>query len=335
MSETQNIPYNTLLDVLGKMLSTRVLRAGYEARPMKGGTLGDVRLVTGTAEAADGRLLPYRVVYKTQRKWARPCDAGSWRREYDLYTAMPDTAFEGPLRRPKCYAAQQGDDEIQLWLEYIDGISGADLTVDMLEQAALALGRLQGRLYAQRPPWLMEIANLSGEGFLRDVYERYRTWPVARDYIRAADCEIPAHLRGMITAIDDDAGAVFARIGRLPVVLCHRDFWHENIFYRDDEIVLIDWDTAGWGYLGEDMASLIADELDARHMAASYARCVPAYYKGFGEYAQAPDLAESCVYELILVMFGYRLVDWYMHARTSEGKDVCLGVLQRIYEMGR
>lgn len=335
MIETQNIPYDTLLAVLGEMLGTQVLRAHFEARQMKGGTCGDVRLVTGTAETADGRSLPYRVVYKTQKQWTRPCDAKSWRREYDLYSAMPDTAFAGGLRWPRCYAAQDGEDEIQLWLEYIDGVSGADLTVDMFEQAALALGRFQGRLYAQRPSWLTELANLSGEGFLRDVYERYRTWPVVRDYIRAADCDIPAHLREMIIAIDDDADAVFARIGRLPVVLCHRDFWQENIFFCDGEIVLIDWDTAGWGHLGEDMASLIADEVDARHMLACYQRCVPAYYKGFGEYAQAPDLAESCVYELILVMFGYRLVDWYLHAKTPEDKATYLGVLQQIYEMGQ
>ena len=44
----------------------------------------------------------------------------------------------------------------------------------------------------------------------------------------------------------------------------------------------MDWDTAGWGYLGEDMASLIADEADIEHMVEYYRRCIPAYYKALG-----------------------------------------------------
>jgi len=47
------------------------------------------------------------------------------------------------------------------------------------------------------------------------------------------------------------------RIERLPVVLCHRDFWVANIFYKDQKILLLDWDTTGWGYMGEDIASWI------------------------------------------------------------------------------
>lgn len=63
-----------------------------------------------------------------------------------------------------------------------------------------------------------------------------------------------------------------------------------NLIYADGKIALIDWDTSGWGYLGEDLASLIADEADVHSMVDYYKRCVPAYYQGFSEYADAPLL---------------------------------------------
>ncbi len=48
--------------------------------------------------------------------------------------------------------------------------------------------------------------------------------------------------------------------------LISSDFWVTNLIYADGTLALIDWDTSGWGYLGEDLASLIADEADIDHM---------------------------------------------------------------------
>ena len=72
------------------------------------------------------------------------------------------------------------------------------------------------------------------------------------DYIREGSCEIPSHLRNMIIYIDENIDEIFTRIEKLPVVFCHRDFWITNIFYMGGVITLIDWDTSGWGYMGED-----------------------------------------------------------------------------------
>jgi len=52
----------------------------------------------------------------------------------------------------------------------------------------------------------------------------------------------------------------------LPIVLCHRDFWIENIFLSQGKLRLIDWDCVGWGFAGEDIASLIADDKDVEYM---------------------------------------------------------------------
>ena len=173
--------------------------------------------------------------------------------------------------------------ETQLWMEYIDGVSGDDLTVDMFERAALEIGRFQGKLYAEKPAFLHELVNLSKAEDLKNYYLNCLSWKEIYDYIRDDDCEIPKNLREMLIDIDNNADDVWHRIEKLPIVLCHRDFWTTNIFYHDGKIRLIDWDTTGWGYMGEDIKQLISDETHPCHMVEYYRKCVPAYYKGFSE----------------------------------------------------
>lgn len=236
--------------------------------------------------------MSYRIVLKIQKQWTRYNDPGSWRREYDLYASDLGETFSNALRWPTCYYAEMNteEDEFHLWLEYIDGVSGLELTGDMYEQAALELGRFQGKLYAKQPAVLQSLTNLSHANLMKNTYLHYRSWPVVHDYIRSEDCEFPQHVRQMLIDIDEHAEEIFDRIEKLPLVLCHRDFWVTNLIYTDGKIALIDWDTSGWGYLGEDLASLIADEADVNYMVDYYKRCVPAYYQGFSEYADAPLL---------------------------------------------
>ncbi len=348
-----------LIQALCKMLGKSIINADYKSKQLHGGTVGEVRLVSGIAETADGEKLPYKVVLKIQKKWERHRDPGSWRREYDLYKSDFGTLFTDSLRWPECYHAEMNEEETetQLWLEYIEGVSGLDLTADMYERAALELGRFQGRLYAEQPVALRNLTNLSDVEFSKNSYLHYRSWEKVYDYIRSSDCEIPKHLCQMLIDIDDNSDAVWERIEKLPVVMCHRDFWVTNIFYKGDKILLIDWDTTGWGYLGEDIASLIADEADVPNMVEYYKRCVSAYYKGFSEYVDTSNITDnwlvgaesrnkticafqnaparhaSSVYELILVMFGYRLVEWYLNADSLEVKALQIDTLQKIYEM--
>jgi len=331
-----SINHETLTRALNKMLGAKIIGADYQTRQLHGGTLGDVRLVTGMARTADHKELPYSVVLKTQKKWERYGDPHSWRREYDLYTSELGATFSGSFRWPDCYLAEinEEENETQLWMEYIDGVSGRVLTVEMLEQAALELGRWQGRLYAEQPIFLQKLTNLGRTEDLRNYYLRYRSWNVVYDYIRSDYCEIPKHLCEMLIDVDDNSDEIWRRIEKLPIVLCHRDFWIANILYSDGKIILIDWDTTGWGYLGEDIKSLVADEADLDHMVECYQKCVPAYYKGFSEYADVSHIANHCVHEMILVNFGYRLVENYINAASPDEKTLQLNVLQKIYEMG-
>lgn len=319
--------------VLSKMLDKTIIRADYQLKKLQGGTVGDVRLVTGMVETSDGENLPYKMVWKTQKKFERYGDPDSWRREYDLYASDFNKVFFDSFRCPECYHAEINGDEIQLWMEYIDGVSGLNLTSEMYERIAEELGRFQGKLYTERPNIVQNLSNFSEVEFTKNYYLRYRSWNVLYDYIRSDDCEIPKHLCKMLIDVDNNADEIFSRIKKLPIVLCHRDFWVENIFYSDSKIVLIDWDTAGWGYMGEDIASLITDEADVCHMIEYHQKCIPAYYRGFSEYADVSLISDHCIYELILVMFGYRLVEWYKFAESPEDKSMHLNTLQKIYEM--
>lgn len=336
-----------------------------KTKSLKGGTLGDVRLVSGMAKTAGGRKLPYRFVLKTQKKWERPGDPDSWRREYDLYTSKFGAVFTEAFRWPKCYHAEIDGDRMHLWMEYIEGASGGKLTIEMLERAALEWGRFQGRLCNQ-PEALKGITCLSDAGFPEREFNQWHTQSFTYDFLiskkcslpgflkqmlrdgkiqlvdgksfeygllRSEACDLPEHLRQMLIGIDDNQEAIFGQIKRLPVVLCHRDFWTENIFFVNGSIVSIDWDGAGWGCLGEDIASLVADADDCRHFEAYCRRLIPAYYQGISEHLDISAIGNFCVKEMILIKFGYRLLQKYMFTQSPGKRNQAMCMLQKIYEM--
>lgn len=327
----------TLTKVLSKMLGVKIINADFQAAQMHGGTVGDIRLVAGTAETIDGDKLPYKVVLKVQKKWERQGDPGSWRREYDLYMSDLSGIFSDSdsFRWAKyCHAEMNSDEtETQIWIEYIDGVSGYELTVEMLEQASLELGRFQGRLYKEKPRLLQNISCFTQIEQVKDYYTTYRTQSKEYDYICAQDCEIPGHLRQMLIDIDDETEAIYDNIDNIPVVLCHRDFWVENIICSDGKIILLDWDCTGWGYVCEDIIQLITDEVDTKYLEEYYRRFIPAYLRGFSEYADISRINSLYIWKLFVIKFGYAMAHWHMSAKSPDEKAQSVEILQRIYEM--
>ena len=298
---------------------------GYQITKMNQGSVGQVELITGTCKNK-----PFKAVIKTQKKWERPGDPNSWRREYDLYTSDLGEIFTENFRWPKCYHAEINHNETKLWLEYIEGVSDSDLTVEMYEKIAEGLGRFHGKLYVEKPALLIE--NLSDADGMKNFYHYNRS--KKQNYIRQTDCKVPSHLRKMIIVMDEKSDKTWAEIEKMPLVLRHGDFFPPNIFYANDNIVLIDWDSAGWGYLGEDIVNLLADTYDVDHMVENYHRCVPAYLKGFSEFFDG--IENPYIYERVIMHFGYRLIDeftWRNEAKTPDEQRLDLDVLQKIYEM--
>lgn len=305
------------VEILSKMLGATVSSANYETTQLQGGTVGNVRLISGNAVTQNGEI-PFKVVQKVQKKWERWGDTSSWRREYDLYTSDLAETFTGKLRWPTCYHAEMhSNEETHLWLEYVEGVSGKNLTTEMLEKAAYELGRYQacGATFTAE--------NL---GSLNAVEEYYRHWKeknVEYAYVRDENCPIPKHLRDMIIDIDNRADEIFAKIRKLPEVLCHRDFWLENIIFTDGKIILIDWDTTGYGYLCEDITQLITDETNPALWQEYAGRLIPAYIKGLGH-----NVEVTIIYEMILVRCGYLFVFHLMQDESPQYDN-----LQALYDV--
>lgn len=362
---TNIIKSDKLNDILSKMLDRPINNASYQVKQLQGGTLGDVQLVTGLAETFDNEKIPYKVVWKKQKKWERPGDPGSWRREFDLYQSNLQVAFTPTLRRPECYHLELSNDTIELWMEYVDGISGGDLSIKMLELAALELGRFQGRINQQHQDF-KSIACLGETGFLKREFSQWHRQTYTYDYLiskqsrlpeflkemlkngriqlvegksfeygylRSKGFDIPEELKQMIADIDDRKDELFERLNDLPIVLCHRDFWIENIFFKDGAVRLIDWDTAGWGFLGEDIASLIVDDMDVDRFEENYNRLIPAYLNGLKEYMDIPDVDEMCIFDMILIKFGYRMMQERMFSEVSNMDNWGMNALQKVYEI--
>ena len=333
MSKSNIISIKTLISVLSKMFGKTIIRAEYETEQLQGGTMGNVRLVTGIAATADGEKLPYKVVWKIQKNREIPGET-KWGRDYDLFMSDFGKIFTNILRWAECYHAEIINDETHIWTEYIDGVSGENLTIEILEYISAEFGKFQGRLYKQ-PEILDNIDCLSDVGWMKRDYGQWKPETAEYQYIRSENCEIPEHLRQMLIDMDNKSETIFENIQKLPVVLCHRDFWVENIFYlaSNREIILIDWDYTGWGYMGEDIASLIADDIDIEYMDEYYRRFIPAYYKGISEYMDIISVNNNCIREMILIKFGYRFIHRYIFADTSERKNQQINALQKIYDM--
>lgn len=331
---SNKIKLETLICVLNRLFGEKIVGAVFQTEQLHGGTLGDVQLVSGIATTAEDGKLPYNVVLKIQKKWERYGDPNSWRREYDLYMSDLGKTFNNSFRWPECYHAEINaeENEIQLWTEYIEGISGNSLTTEMLEQAALELGRFQGRLYSQ-PELLKNLECVNGVDTTRTEYEKWHSENDVLTYLRSGQCPFPKYICEMFFILEQNIEAVFENIEKLPVVFAHKDFWVENIIYSNGEIKLIDWDTTGWGYLGEDIASLIIDETYTWCIEEYYKRLIPAYYTGFSEYADISFVSDNCIRDMILIRFGYRLVRGYQYAKTAEHKEQHVIALQKIYEM--
>ncbi|MCL2664401.1 MAG: phosphotransferase, partial [Defluviitaleaceae bacterium] len=146
-------------------------------------------------------------------------------------------------------------------------------------------------------------------------------------------CPLPKHICEMIIETDKNSESLWEKIETLPVVLCHKDFWITNIIYTDEKIFLLDWDTTGFGYLGEDVAQLISDDIDAEKMHEYCRACVPAYLKGFNEHSGIPQVNDLHLRDRIIMSLGYRYVENYKFAETEEERETSLNLLQKIYEL--
>ena len=330
----QGINPETLKKALSKMFDVKITRADCQAEQLHGGAFGDIRLVTGTAYSGGNEALPYRIVCKTQRKRRPPENPDSWVNEYRFYTSDFHKLFEKNVRMPKCYHAEISDEMYALWLEYIDGVTGTDLTISNLEYIAENYGCIQARIHKQ-PELTENIGCLRYNKFMENYYDFKRKQKELYDYLRSETFDMPVQYKQMLIETDDNKAEVFDKLKQLPVVFHHGDFHAGNMFLKNDEVVLIDWgDGAGWGYLGEDIVNLICDNPNIELWDEYYRKLIPAYLKGISEYMDISKIESFYFKEMIIISHGYDIVRKHMLAQNRDEKEKQITALQKIYEMG-
>jgi hypothetical protein len=270
----------------------------------------------------------------------------------------------GDLHIPACYLAKMNSDEteMELWMEYLDGVSGTHLTTNMLERTAYLWGHFQGKHCSENDA-LHSLNCFNDAGFMERQFEEWHTKLYSYDFLITDECQmpehlkqklksgevklipgksfeyaclrsdcfgVPSHIKEMLADIDERKGEIFAELKTYPTVLCHGDFWNENIFYKDGKVSLIDWDTAHWGFPGEDVACLIVDGMPTERFEESIRRLIPAYISGLSESGFTALPSAKLILTMSLMKFGYRMFQEYIFEHNSWG----INALQKIYEIG-
>jgi thiamine kinase-like enzyme len=352
---------NNLYEALSRKFNKQITKTEHQEKSLQGGTVGDVCLVSGVAQTNDGEKLPFELVHKKQKKWERDGHPFSWRCEYDLYQSGLDKLLCGDLHIPACYFAEINEDEISLFIEYVKGVSGADLSIENLEEIAFKWGVFQGK-HSYQNDKLRSFSFINDSGYLEREFNAWHTQSFTYDYLITDECPIPEHLKQklksgevklipgksfeyaclrsdcfcipehikeMLTDIDERRSEIFAELKTYPTVLCHGDFWCENIFYKEGNISLIDWDTLHFGFPGEDIACLIVDGMSVERFEENIRRIIPAYIKGLTESGFVYLPSEKLILTMSLIKFGYRMLQEHIFENEPWG----LGALEKLYEI--
>ncbi|HEY3979770.1 MAG TPA: phosphotransferase [Streptosporangiaceae bacterium] len=209
-----------------------------------------------------------------------------WKREPLAYqSGLPGAYAGGGITTPACLAADIGDTDAALLLEWVDGQPGEAWPVAGYRPAAAALGRAQAPFLLGRElpavPWL-------AEGFLRayssekpapfELLDDDDVWrhPVAREHF-------PPGLRAAVQFVHASRERLYQLSEALPRTLCHLDFWPKNLVRRPDgQVALIDWAFAGLGAIGEDAGNIVPDAVfDHFVPAADMPALDQAVYEGY------------------------------------------------------
>jgi hypothetical protein len=220
----------------------------------------------GVAEIASERR-EWSLVLKGWAPTAENATPTAWdwpHREAALYRSGVLTALPPGIRAPRCLdALEREDGTVWIWLEDLGDSAARVRSIDEHATAARHLGQLNGAYLAGRP--LPTAPGLA------------RSW--LAQWIEAAAPEIALLLNGIDhprvrtvypTDVVDVFGKLWAsraalltRLDRLPACFVHRDAFSRNLFLPAEaanavETIAIDWEFAGIGFVGEDLAALVA-----------------------------------------------------------------------------
>jgi hypothetical protein len=197
--------------------------------------------------------------------WVAGGDPGHrnyWKREWLAFSSGLLDALPGELRTPRTLlTTEPNPDEAWIWMEDVEGRSGATWEIADYDSCAFDLGTTQaafasGRAALPNEPWLsrhwlrgwVEVAGAS-IGLIEDdaAFALPDLAPLAR--LRPRLRELWAACEQLLTIVET-----------APQTVVHLDFWPSNLIAADDgTTVAIDWSQVGIGAVGQDLDQLVLD----------------------------------------------------------------------------
>jgi hypothetical protein len=257
-----------LVDIDGDWLATALRGAGHDApdiaelrfEPMPGivGALGEIGIFTVTYSGDTD--LPQRFVAKC------PLDHDAARlyngimqfyvRETGFYR---DLATQVPMRVPKGWVALSNGDRHLLLIDFVEGREGdilAGTTFEVMQRLVGDLARLHGRYWMDERlrefPWVFDWLTPS---FLTGVQILQHGWNEATN--REPDL-VPEDLKRACQLTLDDVEGWLKLYADRPWTFVHGDFELDNVVFRNDDYVIVDWQGCMISFPGIDLGWLFA-----------------------------------------------------------------------------
>ena len=242
----------------------------------------------------------------------RADDYAYWRREPLAYASGVLLDMPGGIAAPACYGVvERSPDLYWIWLEHITDTMPWPL--ERYGTAGRHLGSFNGGYLAGTPmpavDWAASTRSIqsywgAAHPFMAPAMELLgtpATWH--RDEVRRA--VDPLELNALAAFFADQDRYVEA-LEALPQTFCHNDALRPNLFARrtdgDDRTVAVDWQVAGHGPIGAELAMLVAGsvlffKVPAADVEEVAARAWAGYLRGLG--------AAGCVFDADEVRFGF------------------------------
>jgi hypothetical protein len=243
-----------------------------------GGGSRALHRVHGLARRAGSTVpIPWSIVLKTLLSTSDdgessndPVNYAYWRRESLVYSSGLLDDVAGGLRGPRCYAVDVGLDHDRLWLEDLRELHPEGWSLERFGLAARHLGQFNGVWLAGRTvpelPWLADLESVHDFWTTHDATQPglaalldSKQWREICRTTGVVDSGEPAALRAFLA----DRRPYLTALAALPQTLCHHDAMAPNLFAARaadgfEATVAIDWQLAGLGPAGDDLAMLVA-----------------------------------------------------------------------------
>jgi hypothetical protein len=180
-----------------------------------------------------------------------------------------DLAGDVPMRVPRAWVNLSEGDRHVLLIDHIDGTEGNILqgtTFEVMRRLVGDLARLHGRYWMdenlRRFPWVLDWQTpsfLTGVQILRHGWTEVTT--------REPDL-VPHDLKALCETTLEDVEGWLRRYVERPWTFVHGDYQLDNVVFRDDDYVIVDWQGCMVSFPGMDLgwllASSVTDELVVR-----------------------------------------------------------------------